>query len=109
MFLRFDMPFSLKISHYSRAASLLSAAGVLNPTCSGTASSMHHNLLPTEDCNFRCTYCYEDFAIGRMSRATIEAVKKLIESRVPKLRALTIGWFGGEPLIAKDIVMEISA
>jgi molybdenum cofactor biosynthesis enzyme MoaA len=24
-------------------------------------------LLPTERCNFRCTYCYEDFVLGRMS------------------------------------------
>lgn len=66
-------------------------------------------LLPTEDCNFRCTYCYEDFAIGRMSRATVDAVKKLIERRIPKLRDMSIGWFGGEPLIAKDIVLEINA
>jgi len=32
-------------------------------------------LLPTEQCNFRCTYCYEDFAIGRMSDAVVAGVK----------------------------------
>lgn len=66
-------------------------------------------ILPTEECNFRCTYCYEDFAIGRMSRATIDAVKKLIALRITKLHRLSISWFGGEPLIAKDIVTEITA
>ncbi len=29
-------------------------------------------LMPTEQCNFRCTYCYEDFAIGKMSKSTIQ-------------------------------------
>lgn len=23
-------------------------------------------ILPTEKCNFRCTYCYEDFLISKM-------------------------------------------
>ena len=27
-------------------------------------------LLPTEKCNFRCTYCYEDFELGKMSEET---------------------------------------
>ena len=31
-----------------------------------TPSLLHLILLPTEACNFRCTYCYEDFRLGRM-------------------------------------------
>jgi len=65
-------------------------------------------LLPTEQCNFRCTYCYEDFAIGRMKPDTISGVKNLITRRSEDLRSLTISWFGGEPLAAKDLVYEIS-
>lgn len=65
-------------------------------------------ILPTEQCNFRCTYCYEDFLIGKMKRNTVEAIKKLLELRVPNLDVLKISWFGGEPLAAKDIVYEIS-
>lgn len=65
-------------------------------------------LLPTEQCNFRCTYCYEDFSIGKMKRNIVEAIKKLISQRIDSLDALKIGWFGGEPLAAKDIVYEIS-
>lgn len=66
-------------------------------------------LLPTEKCNFRCTYCYEDFAIGRMKRSVVEGVKALISARVPHLKELSLSWFGGEPLLAKDLVMEISS
>lgn len=55
-------------------------------------------LLASEDCNFRCTYCYEDFARGTMAPSVREGIKRLIEKRAQHLRYLTIGWFGGEPL-----------
>lgn len=66
-------------------------------------------LMPTEACNFRCTYCYEDFTIGRMSADTITGVKALIARRAPELNSLYLSWFGGEPLVARDIVLDISA
>lgn len=65
-------------------------------------------VLPTEQCNFRCDYCYEDFSIGRMSPQTVAAVKAFVSQRARELDALKIEWFGGEPLAAKDIVFEIS-
>ncbi|MDF5708718.1 MAG: radical SAM protein [Nostoc sp. S4] len=66
-------------------------------------------ILPTEKCNFRCTYCYEDFAAGRMKKETILGIKSLLEKRCTNnLDYLKISWFGGEPLTAKDIVLEIS-
>lgn len=65
-------------------------------------------LLPTEKCNFRCTYCYEDFSIGRMSSATIQGVKRLIDRRMEDLDLLHISWFGGEPLVARPVIEEIS-
>jgi uncharacterized protein len=65
-------------------------------------------LLPTEKCNFRCTYCYEDFAIGRMSRQLVDSIKLFLKNRIPHIDALTFSWFGGEPLLAKDICIELS-
>jgi len=64
-------------------------------------------IFPTEQCNFRCTYCYEDFSIGKMKANVVLAIKKLISSRFQGLDVLKISWFGGEPLIAKDIIFEI--
>ncbi|EJR26679.1 radical SAM protein [Bacillus cereus] len=66
-------------------------------------------LFPTEQCNFRCVYCYEDFKDGRMSKETIEGIKALLKQRVPELKELHLNWFGGEPLVAKDIVLDISS
>lgn len=65
-------------------------------------------LFPTEQCNFRCTYCYEDFSIGKMHDDVVQGVKNLISKRIKELRNLKISWFGGEPLVAKDIVYSVS-
>jgi uncharacterized protein len=65
-------------------------------------------IMPTENCNFRCTYCYEDFSIGRMKSTIIDGVKSLIKNRCSELDHINIDWFGGEPLMAKDVVLDIS-
>lgn len=69
--------------------------------------SMELFILPTENCNFRCTYCYEDFEIGKMSEETVQATKNLLALRAKNLDKLYISWFGGEPTMAKDIVLEL--
>ena len=65
-------------------------------------------ILPTEQCNFRCTYCYEDFLIGKMPEWVIAAVERLIDRRIPALKLLQLSWFGGEPLAAKDVLLRIA-
>lgn len=65
-------------------------------------------ILPTERCNLRCTYCYEDFALGKMSEETQQGLEALIARRVGNLDLLSLSWFGGEPLVAKDVVLRIA-
>lgn len=65
-------------------------------------------LFPTEKCNFRCTYCYEDFKLGRMSPRVIGNVKALIDERITHLTHFKLSWFGGEPMLAYDIVQELT-
>jgi uncharacterized protein len=69
--------------------------------------SLHLLLMPTEACNFRCTYCYEDFRHGRMLPAVVQGVKALLARRAPGLHRLGLSWFGGEPLLARDVLEEI--
>lgn len=56
---------------------------------------------PTQDCIFRCWYCYEDHPKGHMSTDTVEQVKKHILWMVEneKISGLFLDWFGGEPLM----------
>lgn len=65
-------------------------------------------LLPSEDCNFRCTYCYEDFRRGTMLPEVREGIRKLVESRLGSLRELTVNWFGGEPLYGMEAIDDLA-
>lgn len=66
-------------------------------------------ILPTERCNFRCTYCYEDFLIGKMKEPVQSSIERFMDRRIPELADLSIQWFGGEPLLAKHVVLRLSA
>jgi uncharacterized protein len=66
------------------------------------------HILPTEKCNFRCIYCYENFQIGKMKKEVITGVKNLISRRMDGLKQLRLSWFGGEPLAATEVILDIS-
>jgi uncharacterized protein len=66
-------------------------------------------LLPHENCNFRCSYCYETFARNKMEPWVHEAVGKFVEQRIDELELLEIAWFGGEPTLALDVIYELSS
>ena len=64
----------------------------------------------TSNCNFRCVYCYERSVLraSTMSEATQEAIVKFVESEAPHLESFTVTWYGGEPLLALDIIESLS-
>lgn len=65
-------------------------------------------IMPTEGCNFRCSYCYENHKAVTMSRSTLDQIEKFIVEWAPRYKKLVIAWFGGEPTLCKDTVLEIS-
>lgn len=69
---------------------------------------MHLILMTTEACNFRCTYCYQHFAKGKMTPEVVSGVKALVNERAKTLSNLHISWFGGEPLLEFGTVEELS-
>lgn len=70
--------------------------------------TMHLVIMPTESCSFRCTYCYQHFPRGVMKREIRDALKRYIEQKAHSLQHLTISWFGGEPMLALDVIQELS-
>ena len=73
-----------------------------------SAETLDLILYPTEQCNFRCTYCYEDFLIGRMNENVQTAVKRLIQAQARIVKQITLAWFGGEPMVARDVMLDIA-
>jgi len=65
-------------------------------------------ILPTEDCNFRCQYCYEEHNAGKMTKKVINALKNYVERNLFRYDMLQVNWFGGEPLEAIDVIFELS-
>ncbi|MCL1794569.1 MAG: SPASM domain-containing protein [Oscillospiraceae bacterium] len=65
-------------------------------------------VMPTEQCNFRCKYCYELFEKGKMTVDDQKALLKFIQKRTSHSSRIHISWFGGEPLEAFDVVEYIT-
>lgn len=76
-----------------------------------SATPLHFGLTvsPTEQCNFRCTYCYEDFELERMSEEVYGALCRLVTRTIPTLRSFGLAWFGGEPLLEWQRMGEFTA
>jgi uncharacterized protein len=70
-----------------------------------TDPSLHLIVLPTEQCNFRCVYCYESFLRNTMSTEIQDGLRKFV-ARDPALEHLSLDWFGGEPFVAREVVLE---
>lgn len=83
-------------------ATLIKVKGLLNNTLMLT-------IMPTEGCNFRCPYCYEDHTSAPMSRETLNCIQRYIEEQAPRFKNICINWFGGEPTLCKDIILNTNA
>ena len=64
-------------------------------------------IMPTEQCNFRCRYCYEKFERGRMTESAQKSLLLFIQKKIPENTHIHISWFGGEPLLAFDVIENI--
>lgn len=65
-------------------------------------------IAPTMDCNARCFYCFEHGAIkGTMTDETADAVIEFLIKNCTE-RELYISWFGGEPLMAVNVIERIN-
>lgn len=67
-----------------------------------------YTILPTSYCNARCFYCYEcDYEHIHMSEETAKRAVDYIAEH-SKEKKISIGWFGGEPLVGAKIISLIS-
>ena len=72
------------------------------------SSVLYITILPTLDCNCRCSYCYEKREKGIISLELQSAILEFIKKH-KKIKFLYVVWYGGEPLLARDVIHELSA
>lgn len=65
-------------------------------------------MMPTEGCNFRCPYCYEDHIPDTMRRVTLDRILDYISNQASFYKSINISWFGGEPTLCRDAILEVS-
>lgn len=67
-------------------------------------------IMPTMECNFNCAYCFEHDRTGKMTpevqRAVVDFVKDQYANR--PFKTLKVSWYGGEPLLAIDVIENLS-
>lgn len=90
-----------KINEYNRAE-------LLHTNTIASADTLMLILLPNENCNFRCTYCYESFKKNFMKESVQNGIINYLERNLSKFKNLHIEWFGGEPLTAPKIIESLS-
>jgi len=73
-----------------------------------TSSVLGLTIAPTIDCNFGCTYCYEDKRPGKMSPETEALILKYVENELPGRERFSVIWYGGEPLMCKASIFRLS-
>ena len=67
-------------------------------------------ICPTMGCNFDCPYCFEDHGSGKMSAEVQDDVVALATRMLDACGSnnVSVTWFGGEPLLAPDVISSLS-
>lgn len=64
---------------------------------------MNYTLHLTEQCNLRCKYCYQEKGNRELS---FDNIKSLLDNESNTSKKCTITFFGGEPLLKKDLIYK---
>jgi uncharacterized protein len=65
-------------------------------------------IAPTINCNFRCTYCYQEHPNKKMGPEVQDRLVERARQAAARRRGISVTWFGGEPLLALDVVEALS-
>lgn len=72
--------------------------------------SLGLTITPTQDCNFRCRYCYENNIIQPvyMDEETQAALIAYVKKNLMPESRMTVCWYGGEPLMALSVISRLT-
>lgn len=64
-------------------------------------------IVPTTECNARCFYCFAEKNLKTQKKMTVQTADEVVEfisSNINMGEEVVFRWFGGEPLIATDMI-----
>lgn len=70
-------------------------------------SVLGFTLVSSAGCNFDCPYCFEDKRPSIMSTEVRAAILALVDEQLPRLSQIAVTWFGGEPLLGKEVIWTL--
>lgn len=71
-----------------------------NRTARETTNNHDLTIMLHEECNFRCTYCFEQFRPTAIKKENIDAIEYHLKKVLVKGDNLRVHFYGGEPLLA---------
>lgn len=73
-------------------------------------TSLGLTVAPTMACNFCCPYCYEKGQeYTTMSDRVVNQLPAFVLENYPNITSLSVGWYGGEPLLGLGMIERITA
>jgi uncharacterized protein len=72
-------------------------------------SVLNLTFIPTFSCNLGCKYCYQNGLENKVvSQENLEIFIDFVKNRLKNFKSKTfhLSWFGGEPLLVRDLVLE---
>lgn len=75
-----------------------------------SSSQIVLTVAPTLMCNFGCDYCFQgsDKPAGTMELSVQDATAAFVRGRLPAAKHLHVAWYGGEPLLAQNVIVALS-
>ncbi|MGQ8872610.1 radical SAM protein [Paenibacillus sp. TSA_86.1] len=71
-------------------------------------NNLRMTIVMTNNCNFRCQYCYQEKNNKSMSDEVEKSIIKFLYKNIKKYKSVYIEWFGGEPLIEKNRIIRMA-
>lgn len=92
---------------YENEDELFKIKYIINSSVYNTARIKSFVIYPTTECNARCFYCFahDDIIHGqKMSKETADSLLDFIVGHIEDGDEVVFRWFGGEPLMACDVI-----
>jgi len=74
-----------------------------------TNPRLHLIIHITQDCNFRCVYCYMEHTTIMINEDVQKGIVNFLKKNIHKYSSVFVSWFGGEPLLGIDIIENLSS